>query len=51
MGTGVEMSRGAVGVGESDVPAYKRVPQNLNASVRKEGGGRCAPDAVWGSRG
>lgn len=51
MGTRVEMSGGGVSVGESDVPAYKRVLQHLNGSVRKEGGGLCARGAVWGSRG
>lgn len=41
---------GGESVGES-VTAYKRVLQNLNAFVRKEGGGPCAHDAGWGSRG
>lgn len=40
------MSRGAVSVGECDVPAYERVLQNLNASVRKECSGPCVYDAI-----
>lgn len=40
------MNRGAVSVGESDAPAYKRALQNLNASVGKEGSGLCAYDAI-----
>lgn len=40
------MNRGTVSIGECDAPAYERVLQNLNASVRKEGSGPCVYDAI-----
>lgn len=40
------MSGGAVSVGENDAPSYKRVLQNLNASMRKEGSDLCVFDAI-----